>query len=256
MGVNTAMHSAGTMIMEKVAATLLLCKLILRITALHDLSVEFFGHSYARTVLCLTSAQQEQCGSIGNDNETAGTASSAQMFYLDTANPAPCTGNIASWRVCYYGPNDIDDRGSYWATYAVYRRMGSANRYMRVSEMFRAIRTVDNTTFLANPIVDGEIEQGGFNCYNDSIDIGNSPLTIQAGDILGSCVFDPEDDLVGVNVSRIPLDVVGEINGESLLQGDTTDCSRTSIPSDILTHQLSVVNSRRLHMYANIGKQC
>ena len=246
------------MIMEKVAATLLLCKLILRITALHDLSVEFFGHSYARTVLCLTSAQQEQCGSIGKDNETAGTASSAQMFNLDTANPAPCTGNIVSWRVCYYGPNDTDDGGSYWATYAVYRRVGSGNRYMRVSEMFRAIRTIDNTSFLANPIVesDGEIEQGGFNCYNDSIDVGNSPLTIQAGDILGACVFDPEDDLVGVNVSIIPLAVVGEVNGESLLQGDTTDCSRTNIPSEILPNQLSMVNSRRLHIYANIGKQC
>ena len=255
MGVNTAMHSAGTMIMEKVAATLLLCKLILRITALHDLSVEFFGHSYARTVLCLTSAQQEQCGSIGNDNETAGTASSAQMFYLDTANPAPCTGNIASWRVCYYGPNDTDDSGSYWATYAVYRRIGSGNRFMRVSEMFRAIRTVDNTSFLANPSVesDGEIEQGGFNCYNDSIDVGNSPLTIQAGDILGACVFDPEDDLVGV---RIPLDVVGEVNGESLLQTGTDGCSRTNIPSEILPNQISMVNSRRLHIYANIGKQC
>ena len=161
--------------------------------------IYLFGHSYVHTVLCLASAQQEQCGSIGNSNETAGTASRARMFHLDTANPASCTGNITSWRVCYYGPDSVDTAGSYWATYAVYRRMGSGNsdRYLRVSEMFRALRTV--ARIIGDPIVDGEIAQGGFNCYTDSIDVGNSPLTIQAGDILGACVFDHSNSF-GVNI--------------------------------------------------------
>ena len=182
------------------------------------------------------------------------------MFYLDTANPANCTGNITSWRVCYYGPDSVDNTGSYWATYAVYQRMGSGDSitgYMRVSEMFRAIRTVDS--FTGNPIIDGAIEQGGLNCYDDAIDAGNSPLTIQAGEILGACVFDPEDDqipFVGVTVARLPLDVIGEVGGESLQQMGTDGCSRTNIPSDISTNQLSTLNSRRLHIYANIGKQC
>ena len=244
------------MIMEKVAATLLLCKFISRITALHNLSVEFFDHSYVHTVLCLVSAQQEQCGSnsIGNSNETAGTASRAQMFYLNTANPAPCTGNVTSWRVCYYGPDSVNRIGSYWATYAVYRRMGSSVRYMRVSEIFRAIRTIENFVS-ASPIVDGEIIQGGFNCYDDSIDIGDSPLTIQAGDILGACIFNPDGDIPFI-VARLPLDVVGEASGDSLLQMGTTGCSRANIPSDVSTNQLSTVNSRRLHIYANIGKLC
>jgi hypothetical protein len=121
--------------------------------------------------------------------------------------------------------------------------------------MFRAMRTISR--FTNDPIVDGEIVQGGFNCYTDSIDVGNSPLTIQAGDILGACVFDPEDDqnrFSGrVTVARLPLDVVGEVNGESLLQMGTAGCSRTNISSDISTSQLSTVNSRRLHIYANIG---
>ena len=212
---------------------------------------------FRRTVLCLASAQQEQCGSIGNSDETAGrTASRAQMFYLDTANPASCTGNITSWRVCYYGPDSINDRGSYWAIYAVYRRMGSGNsvRYVNVSEMFRAIRTVSR--FTNDPTTDGEIVQGGFNCYDDSIDVGESPLTIQAGDILGACVFDPEDDQSPFAVARLPLDVVGEVGGESLQQMGIIRCSRTNIPSDISINQLSTVNSRRLHIHANIGKQC
>ena len=216
--------------------------------------IYLFDHSYACTVLCLASAQQEQCGSIGNSDETAATASRARMFYLDTANPAPCTGNVTSWRVCYYGPDSIDDRGSYWATYAVYRRTGSGNsvRYTRVSEMFGAIRIIEDYVS-ADPIVDGEIVQGSFNCYDDSINVGDSPLTIQTGDILGACVFDPSNSF-GVN--RLPLDVVGEVNGESLQQMGNDGCSRTNIPSDISTNQLSTVNSRRLHIHANIGKQC
>ena len=179
------------------------------------------------------------------------------MFYLDTANPAPCTGNVTSWRVCYYGPDSVNNRGTYWATYVVYQRTRSGNsvRYGRVSEMFRAIRAI--SVFTTAPIVDGEIAQGGFNCYTDSIDVGSSPLTIQAGDILGVCVFDPEDDrnfLGSISVARLPLDVVGEASGGTLLQMDTSGCSRTDIPSDIPASQLSTINSRRLHIYANVGK--
>ena len=223
--------------------------------------IYLFDYSYARIVLCLASAQQEQYGSIGNSDEIAGTASRTQMFYLDTTNPANCTGNVTSWRVCYYGPDSVNDRGSYWATYAVYRRTesGNNNNYGRVSEVFRATRAISGLQGESN--IDGEIIQGGFNCYNDSIDVGNSPLTIQAGDILGACVFNPNDERINdpfvgpiVIVARLPMDVVGQANGESLLQTGTDGCSRTNIPSDISTNQLSTVNSRRLHIYANIGK--
>ena len=201
-------------------------------------------------MLYSTSAQQEQCGSIGNSDETAATASRTQMFYLDTANAAACTGNITSWRVCYYGPDSVNNRGNYWATYAVYRMMGSGDsvRYIRVSGMFSAVRTI--AIFVSvDPVADGEITEGGFNCYDDAID---SPLTIQAGDILGACVFDPDD--IQLIITRLPLDVVGEANGESLLQMGTSDCSRTDILSDVPANQLSPINSRRLHIYASIGK--
>ena len=213
----------------------------------------------AHTGLCLTSAQQESCGSIGSSNEVASAPSRAQLFYLNTANPAPCTGNITSWRVCYYGPDNVNGAGSYWTTYAVYRSIGSGSniRYVRVSEMFSAIRTI--ATFTITPGVDGEIEQGGFNCYTDSIGVGGSPLTIQAGDILGACVFDPDGDIVFEDddiLIRLPLDVVGETSGSegSLLQMSTDGCSRVEIPSDISANQLSTLNSRRLHIYANISK--
>ena len=214
--------------------------------------IELFGHFYVHTVHYLTSAQQEQCGSIGNSDETAATASRTQMFYLDAANAAACTGNISSWRVCYYGPDSVNNRGNYWATYAVYQMMGSGDsvRYTRVSGMFSAVRTIESFVSV-DPVADGEITEGGFNCYDDAID---SPLTILAGDILGACVFDPDD--IPFIVTRLPLDVVGEASGESLLQMSTTECSRTNIPSDISASQLSPINSRRLHIYANIGKLC
>ena len=201
-----------------------------------------------------------QQGSIGNRNvETAATPSRVQLFYLDTANPATCSGNITRWRICYYGPDTINDLGSYRANYAVYRKMGSGDnvRYIRISETFSALRTVQR--FIPHfPIIDGEIAQGGFNCYADSINADDSPLTVEAGDIIGACVFDPEDGFrinnITIIVTRLQLDVVGEASGESLLQMGTTGCSRKDIPSDILASRFSTINSRRLHIYANVGK--
>ena len=209
-------------------------------------------------MLCLTLTQQEHCsGSIGSNNaETAATPSRAQLFYLNTANPAPCTGHITSWTVCYYRPDAMNIVNFFWATYAVYRRMGtdSSIHYIRVSEIFRAVRTNLNTDYTNAQEVDGKNTQDGFDCYTDSLDAGASPLTIQAGDILGACVFDPDGD-IQVILSTLPLHVVGEAgSGESLMQMGTAGCSRQTLPSDIPANELTVINSRRLHIYANIGK--
>ena len=204
----------------------------------------------------LSSAQQEGCGSIGKSDETALTPLRAQFFYLDTASPAPCTGNITNWRVCYYGPESIDDSGSYWATYAVYRRMGTGDNvhYERVSGVFRAIRGV--ARFTEDPIVDGEITKGGFNCFKDFAEDIDLPINIEAGDIVGACVFDPIDSRFPV-ITRFPLDVVGDANGEltstPLLQMSTAGCSLRYLPSTISANQLSILNFTRLHIHANIS---
>ena len=195
---------------------------------------------------------QDNCGSIGNSNEKALSAERSRSFYLNTANPALCTGNITSWRVCYYGPNqtlDEDDHPTYWATYAVYRRMdsGADEFYERVSQLFSAIKATSNLVQTdRNGITDGIIQQG-FNCYNDSVP---TPLTVQAGDVLGACVFNPTD---GNFFTRIQLDVVGRVNGESLLRMGSDECSTTALPTSIQASQLSTVDSRRLHLYAYIG---
>ena len=200
-------------------------------------------------------AQNVCPGPIGNSNESRGTERREQMFYLNTANPAPCTGNITSWRVCYYGPENnglLNGLRSYWATYAVYRMVGSGRdgRYERVSEIFRAVRA---TRLLINRDISSDIDgviQGGFNCYEDSIDIGESPLTVQAGDVVGACVFDPVDQ---PRMNRRQLGVVGNVNGVSLLAMTAGGCALDSIPSNISVNDLSMVKSTTLHLYANVG---
>ena len=174
---------------------------------------------------------------------------------MDINNEATCNGAVTSWTVCYYGPSDPIFSLSYWATYAVYRRSNTASgeeRYERVSGVLSAVRSTRNLiNFNADPPTDGQIQNGGFMCYNDSVNTSDSSLTIQAGDIIGACVFDPQD---GIWFARQPLDIVGRMNGESLLQVDLPDgaCTMDAIPSSILRSDLQNRNDRRLHIYANI----
>ena len=174
---------------------------------------------------------------------------------MNTDNPAPCAGNITSWRICYYGPSSVNQNSfiSYMSTYAVYRRMGSGGdvRYQRVSDAFRATATTSRLADIdSNGIVDSIIQENGFNCYDDTNDI-NMSVPVQAGDLVGVCIFSPED---GSFFTRNQLNVVGNGGGESLLQmNNVGGCSVDSLPSSIQADDLTTVNNRRLHIYANIG---
>ena len=107
--------------------------------------------------------------------------------------------------MCYYGPGSVHEDGLYWATYAVYRRIGvdSDARYERVSDIFTAIRAVER--FLRGALVDGLISNSSFNCYTDTRDVGDIPMTVQAGDIIGVCVFDSDD--IRMLATRLPSNV-------------------------------------------------
>ena len=201
-------------------------------------------------VICLVSGQT--CTIGRNDDSQLGERTDLR-FYLDVNNPATCNGTITNWRVCYYGRSD-SGLNSYWATYAIYQRMGSGGdeSYVKVSGMFRAVRT---TTQTLTGFLDGAdgLNEIGFDCYTDSIDVGDSPLTIRPGDIIGACVFDPED---GSIITRRELDIVGETSaglGESLMRSDIeVDCTMDDIPSSIRLRDLRGQNNRRLHIYANV----
>ena len=176
---------------------------------------------------------------------------------MNTANPAPCAGNITSWRICYYGPSSVNQnsRVSYTSTYAVYRRMDSGGdvRYQRVGDTFRAIVT---TTSLGSDdpsrsTIDAIVQQNGFNCFNDTNSL-NLPLSVQAGDFVGACIFDPPG--VPFNFFQDQLDFVGRGGEESLLEMSNVDgCSVDSLPSSVQDDDLSTVDNRRLHIYADIG---
>ena len=203
--------------------------------------------------LCLVSAQS--CGIIGNDDDVVPDRREDLRFYLDLNYPATCNGTITSWTVCYYGPGQTNMMRSYWATYTVYRRndSGGEDRYERVSDIFSAVRATENVIQSnKEPLVDGLIQNDDFMCYNDSVDTSDSPLTVQVGDIIGACVFDPQED--DVNFNREPLNIVGDImNGESLWRSRDDGCTMDTIPSSVLRSTLDERNDRRLHIYANIG---
>ena len=206
----------------------------------------------ASGLCCLVTSTSAQtlCGSIGSTDETELNRRTDRPFVLDVNNPATCAGNITSWRVCYYGPDSIDSLGSYWATYAVYRRTGS-DSFDRVSGIYKAIRTIPMFTGVDR--VDGVIEEDGFHCYNDVLraEAGDSPFILQVGDITGACVFDPDDQ---PGVDRRQLDVVGDAGGGSgisLLEMGSGGCTMDALPSSV--DGLSNRNNRRVHIHANIG---
>ena len=129
---------------------------------------------------------------------------------------------------------------------------GVDEHYVRVSEVFKAVRaSAFAIRYREGNVADGPI-QGGFRCYTDSIDNETSSVEVQAGDIIGACVFDPVNDRI---LTRRQLDVVGENrhDGSSLLATSTDGCSMDTLPSNIPASQLSVLNSRRLHIHANMG---
>ena len=96
-----------------------------------------------------------------------------------------------------------------------------------------------------------------FTCYSDTNDI-DTPIPVQTGDLVGACIFDPEDGSIFgiIPFPRLQLDNVGTVNGESLMGMSDSECTVETLPSSVETSDLSTSNNRRLHIYANIGKFC
>ena len=179
-----------------------------------------------------------QCRPIGTNNDTEFTAVRDHRFYLNTAHPAPCSGNIIRWRYCYYRPATNGER--FRVTWAVYRRMGSGNdtHYIRVGSSLRTVGRRGDQIPSAN--------EGNFWCREVNV---RTDFQTEVGDIVGACIYDPQDN----NRVRKQLDIVGQANGYSLIQmNDVSDCSDNSMPSNISSSQLSTIDSRILHLYATI----
>ena len=192
-------------------------------------------HNFSCTVLHVkvNSLRTEQAPIIGTDDETVYTAERGRRFYLNTAAPAPCNGTINGWRYCFYNPGNIRNGRTYIATFAAYRTTDTG--YQRVS----------NVTVVSWSGRDINALSQSFNCFNISV----SDFTIEAGDIVGGCVYDPAGG------PTRQLDIVGRnAAGYSLMRmNDESQCEQNSLPMSISSSQLdNILNSRILHVYASI----
>ena len=127
-------------------------------------------------------------------------------------------------------------------TFGVYRRIsdsgGDGDFYQRVSSPYTAYKIA-----LFDPI------SSRFNCDNE-LDIG-SEVEVQMGDIVGACIFDPDNNGIFIHSQ---IDVVGTANGYSLLEmDDISECGADALPSQVLASDLGEQTSRILHVYAEIG---
>ena len=168
---------------------------------------------YHRYIILVLLAVSDSCLSIncsnriGTNIENALTAARELSFYLNTARPALCSGTVTRWRYCYYTSN-VNSNGStdvrYRTSFAVYRRMaGSAQpndvEYRRVSEISSiVIQDYPDTDFVCDEI---EVDQ----------------FEIEAGDIVGACIFDPIDSNTGSRINLHRLEDCMIVNHQSLI---------------------------------------
>ena len=82
-----------------------------------------------------------------------------------------------------------------------------------------------------------------------TVNVSDFDVDIEAGDVLGACVFNPSG---GPNRRLL---IVGQASGYSLMEMNSTGCSLDAMPSNVSTSDLSNVNSRLLHVYANITRK-
>ena len=183
--------------------------------------------------------------SLGTDDERELTAARDLSFYLNTAHPAVCSGTVRSWRYCYYVPSVINDTiDVYRTSVAVYRRIMDSSglyTYERVSRVFSIIEDLVN------------VHNSSFIC--GILDVNE--FTIEAGDLVGACIYNPIDNEANSRF-RSQLDIIGEAIIESgyplLRMSDVSECAvgLSRLPSSIPHNMLSVVESRVLHLYADI----
>ena len=174
----------------------------------------------------------QPCGTVGDSSEEELTASRTHGLYLNTQDPAPCNGTVDRFRYCFY--NTLQSASRYEFTFAVFRELG--NSYRTVSEAFTTGRTFFNKGLQR------------FNCVTYKVET----IEVQAGDILGACIFDPPNE-DGRNV--VQLDVVGDSNDTNnfLMSTGNKGCDDSTVPSTVMINSLNRKESVVLHIHADIS---
>ena len=198
-------------------------------------SMFFFATAVSEFAACA----QLQCGAVGHDVQASQSMLTNLRFYLNTQNPAPCSGNVTTWEYCYYQP-DVTAR-EYWASFGIYKLVES--NYQLASDKFRII------------IPNNEIGSSSFTCRTFTTP---SVTTIQQGDVVGACVHDVSRS----NDARAPINLAGRSTADySLLEvpvngmdGTCNDGFDVAVPGSVSTDDLRDSPSTILHLYALIGE--
>ena len=192
--------------------------------------------SFLTAVLKLAYSQTSDCGTIGNPFAGSQTAlrrsgvSSVQplsqvssAFFLDTSSTAMCSGNVTSWRYCYF-PTGEDYDTQPRIQFAVYRLNQTGNSYFRVSPIYTASGLdIDSST----------------DCR--TLQLGQNVAQVQTGDVIGACIF-------GQSSNPPPLYVIGDgATEQSLMDGGA--CGFNSLPDS--TNQLTSRNGLALLIFAD-----
>ena len=92
--------------------------------------------------------------------------------------------------------------------------------------------------------------RGSHICFNFQ---PSQAIEVQAGDVIGACIYTPTDELGGVT-HREQLDVVGQNAGADrfLMVTSNSGCGDSSVPSPVSS--LTRINSLVLQIYADISK--
>ena len=178
---------------------------------------------------------------IGSDNQEEYEAEVrvGGRLYLNTDNPAPCSGFITQLKYCYYPPESDQDESQIVdrVYFAIYRlRMRQSNGRGHPPAMYER---------QGEPVCLGGLSGGeSVSCTTLSI----PSISVEEGDIIGAC-------LPGMN----SLDIVSAISDDSevLLNADlgyvVSGCSSIDdIRGTIVEHNIIVQRSRMLHLYAKI----
>ena len=188
---------------------------------------------------------QNICGSVGHKSTVKYQAiplrDDNDQFYLNSDSPSTCSGNVSSWRYCYYTPTDPDH--SYQIPFAVYRKIDLM--YRRISNVF--VIDISGTSDVNN----------GFVCGMFSTP---TAATIEIGDVIGTCI--------SYEGQSSTLSLVGGINttgpGKLLTTTENIACDnrkkkkksrvRYKTPATVSPNSLTEIPSSILHLSAEICK--
>ena len=175
-------------------------------------------------------------------------------YYLNTAEPAQCSGIILSVDYCYYGPSQYSNNLAWSAGMALYRSQADGS-YRRVSGVITLSKRAPSNQLSSNPKTDLLLN---FNCDTYAL---NSIVHVQEGDVFGALVLqDQEIPFTGV----AGLDLLGDNSCGYQMMTRTSNTIRIDWSSDrrilglrmidTLTGLSLDIRRRVLHVFADISK--